>query len=96
MTVEGLGDANNLHPIQKAFHEHYAAQCGFCTPGMLLAGYTILQQNPNPTRDEVLTGLSGSLCRCTGYAKIVDAILDAAARMADQVKETAAPVAAGR
>ncbi len=96
MTVEGLGDPLNLHPLQRAFHEHYAAQCGFCTPGMLLAAYALLQHNANPTRAEVVEALSGNLCRCTGYAKIVDAILDAAARMAAQAEATAVPVAASQ
>lgn len=77
-TVEGIGDIDNLHPLQKAFHEHYAAQCGFCTPGMLLVALAFLDKNPDPTREEVKEAISGNLCRCTGYVKIIDAILAAA------------------
>lgn len=76
-TVEGIGDIENLHPLQKAFHEHYAAQCGFCTPGMLLVAKAFLDKNPNPTHEEVKEAISGNLCRCTGYVKIIDAIMAA-------------------
>jgi carbon-monoxide dehydrogenase small subunit len=81
LTVEGLGRPGELHPLQKAFHEYYAAQCGFCTPGMILAAKALLDENPNPTRDEVKEYLSGNLCRCTGYVKIVDAVMAAAEEM---------------
>jgi carbon-monoxide dehydrogenase small subunit len=81
LTVEGLAKPGELHPIQKAFHEHYAAQCGFCTPGMIMAAKALLDENPNPTREEVKLYLSGNLCRCTGYVKIVDAIIAAAEEM---------------
>jgi aerobic-type carbon monoxide dehydrogenase small subunit (CoxS/CutS family) len=81
VTVEGLGRPGELHPLQKAFHEHYAAQCGFCTPGMILAAKALLDENPNPTRDEVQHYLAGNLCRCTGYVKIVDAVMAAAEEM---------------
>jgi len=81
LTVEGLAKPGELHPIQKAFHEHYAAQCGFCTPGMILAAKALLDENPNPTREEVKLYLSGNLCRCTGYVKIVDAVIAAAEEM---------------
>ncbi len=81
-TVEGLGQPGELHPLQKSFHALYAAQCGFCTPGMLLAAKALLDENPNPTRDEVKEALSGNLCRCTGYVKIIDAVLAAADNMA--------------
>ena len=81
LTVEGLAKPGELHPIQKAFHEHYAAQCGFCTPGMIMAAKALLDENPNPTREEVKLYLSGNLCRCTGYVKIVDAIIAAAQEM---------------
>lgn len=81
ITVEGLGKPGYLHPLQKAFHEHYAAQCGFCTPGMIMAAKALLDQNPSPTRQEVKEALSGNLCRCTGYAKIVDAVMAAAKEM---------------
>ncbi|MHB1161822.1 MAG: (2Fe-2S)-binding protein [Chloroflexota bacterium] len=88
-TVEGLGRPGALHPIQKAFHEHYAAQCGFCTPGMVLAAKALLDRNPHPTRDEVKEALSGNLCRCTGYVKIVDAVMAAAQEMAAGAPEMA-------
>ena len=81
LTVEGLAKPGELHPIQKAFHEHYAAQCGFCTPGMIMAAKALLDENPNPTREEVKLYLSGNLCRCTGYVKIVDAVIAAAEEM---------------
>ncbi|GAB4505928.1 MAG: (2Fe-2S)-binding protein [Anaerolineales bacterium] len=82
LTVEGLGRPGAFHPLQLAFHEHYAAQCGFCTPGMLMAAKALLDENPKPTRDEVKEALSGNLCRCTGYVKIVDAIMAAAGEKA--------------
>jgi aerobic carbon-monoxide dehydrogenase small subunit len=73
-TVEGLGAADELSPMQAAFDEHYAAQCGFCTSGFLLAGTALLNGNRDATREEVLEGLSGHICRCTGYVKIVRAV----------------------
>jgi carbon-monoxide dehydrogenase small subunit len=78
ITVEGLAEPGELHPLQKAFHEHYAAQCGFCTPGMLMTAKALLDENPNPTREEIKEALSGNLCRCTGYVKIIEAIMAAA------------------
>jgi carbon-monoxide dehydrogenase small subunit len=77
MTVEGLAPLGELHPLQKAFVEHGAVQCGYCTPGMLMSAKALLNHNSNPTKDEVRLAISGNLCRCTGYAKIVEAILDA-------------------
>ncbi|MDI6753279.1 MAG: (2Fe-2S)-binding protein [Thermodesulfobacteriota bacterium] len=74
-TVEGLGEGNQIHPLQQAFHEHYAAQCGFCTPGVILVAKALLDKNPKPTREEVTQAISGNLCRCTGYVKIIDAIM---------------------
>jgi len=79
MTVEGLAHLGELHPLQKAFVEHGAVQCGYCTPGMLMSAKALLDHNPSPTEDEVRLAISGNLCRCTGYAKIVEAILDASA-----------------
>jgi len=80
LTVEGLAPAPDaLHPLQQAFHEHHALQCGFCTPGMLLTALELLQDNPAPTEDEVRRGLAGNLCMCTGYVNIVRAVLAAAA-----------------
>ncbi len=77
-TVEGLAQAGELHPLQNAFIEHGAVQCGFCTPGLLMASYALLQKNPNPTRHEVREYLAGNLCRCTGYDQVIDAVLSAA------------------
>jgi aerobic-type carbon monoxide dehydrogenase small subunit (CoxS/CutS family) len=74
LTVEGLAPLGELHPLQKAFVEHGAVQCGYCTPGMLMSGKAFLDHNPNPTEEEVRLAISGNLCRCTGYAKIVEAI----------------------
>ena len=81
VTVEGLGKPGDLDPIQRAFYEHYASQCGFCTPGMIIAAKALLDHHPNPTRQEVKEGLSGNLCRCTGYVKIIDAVMAAAGEM---------------
>ena len=80
-TVEALARGGPLHPLQEAFRDHHALQCGFCTPGMLLAAVDLLARNPAPTAAEVREDLSGNLCRCTGYGRIVDAVLDAAGRM---------------
>jgi len=76
-TIEGLGNKDNLHPLQKSFALSYAAQCGWCTPGMIMSAKALLDHNPNPTEDEVRVALSGVLCRCTGYSSIVQAVLDA-------------------
>ncbi len=73
-TVEALAKGGEMHPLQKAFMEHGAVQCGFCTPGMLLAAKALLDENPAPSEDDIRRGLSGNLCRCTGYAKIIEAI----------------------
>ena len=81
LTIEGLAQGNTLHPIQQAFIDHGAVQCGFCTPGMILTAKALLDENPTPTREDVKAALDGNLCRCTGYIKIVDAVLDAAERM---------------
>jgi len=77
-TLEGLGTVDDLHPLQQAFLDSGAVQCGFCIPGMVLVAYELLLGNDNPTRDEVAEAISGNLCRCTGYVKIVDAVLLAA------------------
>jgi carbon-monoxide dehydrogenase small subunit len=81
-TVEGLVKPGHLHPLQEAFHEKYGAQCGFCTPGMILAAKALLDENPNPTREDVRVALSGNLCRCTGYGKIIDSVMTASEQMA--------------
>jgi carbon-monoxide dehydrogenase small subunit len=74
LTIEGLRENGELHSIQRAFVEHGAIQCGFCTPGMIMASYALLQANPAPTEDEIKRALEGHLCRCTGYRKIIDAV----------------------
>jgi len=80
-TVEGMARGTELHPLQRKFLEHAALQCGVCTPGILMAARSLLERNPDPTEDEVRYWLAGNLCRCTGYHKIVDAVLDAAREM---------------
>jgi carbon-monoxide dehydrogenase small subunit len=79
VTVRGMGSKSELHSIQKAFIQHGAVQCGFCIPGMILSAKALLDENPRPTREEIQVGISGNLCRCTGYQKIIDAI-EAASR----------------
>jgi carbon-monoxide dehydrogenase small subunit len=81
LTIEGLGTRENLHPLQKSFAHSYAAQCGWCTPGMILSAKALLDRNPTPTEAEVRLALSGVLCRCTGYTSIVNAVLEAASVM---------------
>lgn len=80
-TIEGMADGEHLHPLQRKFLEHAALQCGICTPGVLVAAKSLLEHNPNPTETEVRYWLAGNLCRCTGYDKIVRAVMDAAAEM---------------
>jgi len=77
-TIEGLATDGQLHPMQQAFHEQHGLQCGYCTPGMVMAAVGLLDENPNPTEEEVRIGLEGNLCRCTGYHNIVKAVLAAA------------------
>jgi aerobic carbon-monoxide dehydrogenase small subunit len=77
-TIEGLASDGELHPIQRAFHEQHALQCGFCTPGFVLAVASLLNENPNPSEEEIRLGLEGNLCRCTGYQNIVRAVQAAA------------------
>ncbi len=83
-TVEGLATASELHPIQEGFKEEHGLQCGYCTPGMMLTAKALLDENPNPTEDDVRWALSGNLCRCTGYQNIVKAVLWAADKMRNQ------------
>ncbi|MFT5445308.1 MAG: carbon-monoxide dehydrogenase small subunit [Gammaproteobacteria bacterium] len=80
-TIEGMADGEKLHPLQQKFLEHAALQCGICTPGVLIAAKSLLEKNPDPTETEVRYWLAGNLCRCTGYDKIVRAVLDAASEM---------------
>ncbi len=84
MTIEGLSDGIHLHPIQQAFVDNGAVQCGFCSPGMVLSSKALLDSNPNPSHSEIRAGLSGNLCRCTGYQKIVEAVADAAQRLGSE------------
>jgi carbon-monoxide dehydrogenase small subunit len=81
VTVEGLRMGSELHALQRAFIEQGGVQCGYCTPGMLMMAKALLDENPNPSEEEIRFALAGNLCRCTGYAKIIDAVLDAAAQI---------------
>jgi len=83
-TIEGLATNGELHPLQEAFWENHGLQCGFCTPGFLLSACELLERNPDPTEEEVRVGLSGNMCRCTGYQHIVESVLAAAAKMKSQ------------
>ena len=82
MTVEGLAQNGNLHPIQEGFREEHGLQCGFCTPGMLMTSYALLERQPDPTEDDIRKAISGNLCRCTGYVNIVKAVQYAAQKKA--------------
>ncbi len=84
MTIEGLATNGELHPLQQGFMEEHGLQCGFCTPGMLLRSYRLLEENPDPSDDEIRAGLSGNLCRCTGYQNIVKAVRYAVAKLKEQ------------
>ena len=86
-TIEGLADRDELHPLQEAFWNDHGLQCGYCTPGMIMAAAELLAENPNPTEAEVRQGLEGNLCRCTGYHNIVKAVLDAAKAKGATVSE---------
>jgi aerobic carbon-monoxide dehydrogenase small subunit len=81
-TIEGMADGDQLHPLQDAFHRNHGLQCGYCTPGMVMAAASYLKENPTPTEEDVRESLEGNLCRCTGYQNIVKSILDAAGQMA--------------
>jgi aerobic carbon-monoxide dehydrogenase small subunit len=83
-TIEGMGTEDNLHPLQEAFWNNHGLQCGYCTPGMIMAAAGLLAENPNPSEDEVRHALEGNLCRCTGYHNIVKAVLDAASKSGAQ------------
>ena len=88
-TIEGLANESQLHPIQEAFWEEHGLQCGFCTPGMLMAANELLSANPNPSDDEIREAISGNLCRCTGYTQIINAIRSAAAKLRAAVPTSA-------
>jgi carbon-monoxide dehydrogenase small subunit len=81
LTIEGIMRDGQLHPLQQGFHEQHGLQCGFCTPGMILSAFALLQRNPSPSEEEIRWGISGNLCRCTGYQNIVAAIQSAAGKM---------------
>ena len=85
-TVESLAEADELHPLQRAFQDRHALQCGFCTPGFLMTAVAFLNDNPRPTRDEVREAISGNICRCTGYQAIIDAILQASSELQSKSK----------
>jgi aerobic carbon-monoxide dehydrogenase small subunit len=89
-TIEGVALPGGLHPLQEGFWEKHGLQCGYCTPGMIMAAKSLLAKNPNPTEEEIRWGISGNLCRCTGYMKIVEAIQYAAAKLQDQPEEVTA------
>jgi carbon-monoxide dehydrogenase small subunit len=93
-TIEGMGSGDTLHPLQEAFWDNHGLQCGFCTPGMIMAAADLLERNPDPTDEEIRHGLEGNLCRCTGYQNIVLAVKDAAGKMgASQGRPVAQEVA---
>jgi len=95
-TIEGIADGANLHPLQQAFWDQHGLQCGFCTPGMIMQAAWLLENDPNPTEEDIRWGISGNLCRCTGYVNIVKAIQQAAGEMAAAAEtQTGTPVAAG-
>ena len=83
-TIEGLAAGDRLHPLQEAFMDHFAVQCGYCTPGMILAAKALLDENPAPTEEEVRRALTGNLCRCTGYINIIEAVLAAGEKLRGQ------------
>ena len=88
-TIEGLAAGGDLHPVQQAFHEKHALQCGFCTPGFVMAAVSLLEENPNPSEEQIRVGLEGNLCRCTGYENIVRSVRWAAEQTAEQAEVTA-------
>ena len=87
-TIEGLGDGRNLHPLQEAFHQEHALQCGYCTPGMIMASLDLIRENADPSDEEIREGLEGNLCRCTGYQNIVRAVRRAAGDMRENQQES--------
>lgn len=95
MTVEGLARDGQLHPVQDGFYEKHGLQCGFCTPGMMMSAYALLQRNPNPSEAEIRWGISGNLCRCTGYVNIVEAIRYAAEKLQSEAASEPAAVGGG-
>jgi carbon-monoxide dehydrogenase small subunit len=94
-TIEGLAENGELHPVQRAFHDQHALQCGYCTPGMIMASVDLLRDNPRPSEGEIREGLEGNLCRCTGYQNIVRAVRQAADEMAPASAEVPAQASGG-
>ena len=94
-TIEGLAQGEKLHPIQQAFWDEHGLQCGYCTPGFIMAAKYLLDVNPNPTEDEIRKGLEGNLCRCTGYVNIIKAVKSAAQQMGGAEAPSSAPATAG-
>ncbi len=94
-TIEGLAQGDQLHPLQQAFWDEHGLQCGYCTPGFIMAAKYLLDTNPNPTEDEIRKGLEGNLCRCTGYVNIIKAVKSAAQQMSGAAQPAGAPAAAG-
>lgn len=88
LTIEGLGSEKNLHPLQQAFIDHFAVQCGFCTPGMILTAKALLDEKPQATEEDIRQGLRGNICRCTGYVKIVEAVEAARDTIAREIKSS--------
>jgi carbon-monoxide dehydrogenase small subunit len=95
-TIEGMAQDGKLHPLQQAFWDEHGLQCGYCTPGFIMAAAYLLSQNPNPTDDEIRRGLEGNLCRCTGYVNIIKSVKSAAATMGGATAKAGAKSAAGR
>ena len=91
-TIEGISENGELHPMQRAFHEHHALQCGYCTPGMIMQACDVLKRNANPSEQEIREGLEGNLCRCTGYQNIVKAVQQAAGTMSGSASADGGPV----
>jgi aerobic carbon-monoxide dehydrogenase small subunit len=91
LTIEGMGGADGLHPLQEAFWSEHGLQCGYCTPGMIMAAADLLERNPEPSEEEIRHGLEGNLCRCTGYQNIVKAVQAAAGELRSARSETATP-----
>ena len=88
-TIEGVAQGGQLHPLQEGFHQEHGLQCGFCTPGMIMRGKELLEKNPNPTEEEIRWGISGNLCRCTGYSNIIKSIQYAANKLNEKQEEAA-------